>query len=191
MYSGQGQVLNPTTNTLLGKFNTSVAGRAMFIDTVLNRAFIATGNDIGFGNTMTITAYDLTTFVPVGRVTLPFAGTPTRLVRWGVNGLAMRAFTSTGTFPGINNKLYIIQTALVSTAAPIPTGVSLSSPSLTASENFPTLTFTVNRTGDLSVASTVDYATADGTASERSDYTTALGTLRFAPGESSKTVRCS
>ncbi|MBV8855980.1 MAG: DUF4214 domain-containing protein [Acidobacteria bacterium] len=45
----------------------------------------------------------------------------------------------------------------------------------------------VTRTGDLSVPATVEYSIDGGTASERADYTTAAGRLRFAPGESQKT----
>lgn len=50
------------------------------------------------------------------------------------------------------------------------------------------LTLTVQRTGDTTGAVTVDYATAGGMASERHDYTTALGTLSFAAGETAKTI---
>ena len=48
------------------------------------------------------------------------------------------------------------------------------------------MTITVVRTGDISGAAAVDYSTSDITASERRDYITALGTLQFAAGESSK-----
>jgi glucose/arabinose dehydrogenase len=49
------------------------------------------------------------------------------------------------------------------------------------------VTITVNRLGSLSSDATVDYATSNGTASGRSDYTTATGTMHFSPGESSHT----
>jgi hypothetical protein len=50
------------------------------------------------------------------------------------------------------------------------------------------LTLTVTRTGDTSFPVTVDYSTVDGTASSRSDYTKALGTLSFAAGQTSATI---
>ncbi len=49
------------------------------------------------------------------------------------------------------------------------------------------VTITVERTGTTTLATTVNYATSDSSASSVSDYTTALGTLRFAAGEGSKT----
>ncbi len=49
------------------------------------------------------------------------------------------------------------------------------------------MTFTVTRT-DSSGALTVDYATADNTATAGSDYVAASGTLSFADGEASKTI---
>jgi len=65
-------------------------------------------------------------------------------------------------------------------------------------ENAGQTVISVNRIGDTSQAVTVDYATSDNGplvpcstvnsfASSRCDYTTALGTLRFAAGETSKT----
>ncbi len=47
---------------------------------------------------------------------------------------------------------------------------------------------TVLRSGDTSGPATIDYASADGTANDRSDYLAALGTLHFFPGEISKTI---
>src|SRR5204862_3053831 len=43
------------------------------------------------------------------------------------------------------------------------------------------------RIGNTSTAASVDFVTTDGTALSRTDYTTASGTLSFAPGESRKT----
>jgi hypothetical protein len=47
---------------------------------------------------------------------------------------------------------------------------------------------TITRAGDLSGAATIDYASADGSATERSDYMATRGTLHFAAGEASKIV---
>ncbi|HEY0003648.1 MAG TPA: Calx-beta domain-containing protein, partial [Pyrinomonadaceae bacterium] len=55
-----------------------------------------------------------------------------------------------------------------------------------AGEDDGSITINVSRSGDASAAASVNYATSNGTASERGDYITALGTIDFAPGEISR-----
>jgi hypothetical protein len=64
--------------------------------------------------------------------------------------------------------------------------VQFSSASYNVQEDCTTVTITVNRIGDTSGPASVDYNTSDVTATERKDYITALGSLRFAAGETSK-----
>lgn len=83
------------------------------------------------------------------------------------------------------------------TVTPVILKFNSSSSDTTESSNFTTVT--VIRTGDLSRAVTVDYATSGdlglpscsttiGAASPKCDFTAALGTLRFAAGEDMKTI---
>jgi hypothetical protein len=83
-----------------------------------------------------------------------------------------------------------------STFSGIPTGgptstVQFTAGSASANETFHASTkvdMVVTRSGDLTGAATVNYATSNATASDRSDYLAAFGTLRFAAGENSKTI---
>jgi protocatechuate 3,4-dioxygenase beta subunit len=77
--------------------------------------------------------------------------------------------------------------------------MQFSAPSYTAGEGDGRVSLPVNRSGNTSTAATVSYVTSDlsglnncnlvsGNASSRCDYATSIGTLRFAAGESSKTI---
>jgi hypothetical protein len=68
-----------------------------------------------------------------------------------------------------------------------PSVVKFSASTYTITEDLTFLTVTVLRTGDVSGPATVDYITSGVTASQRTDYTFAQATLRFAANESSKT----
>ena len=72
-------------------------------------------------------------------------------------------------------------------SGPAASTLQFSAVSFATAEGLNSVTVTVTRTGDTAGAATVDYATTDGTASDRKDYTAALGRLRFAAGETSKT----
>ena len=69
--------------------------------------------------------------------------------------------------------------------------VQFSAANYTVNENAGTAAITVTRTGDTSGTFSVNYATSDGTAGQRSDYLATSGTLSFAVGETSKTFTIS
>lgn len=79
----------------------------------------------------------------------------------------------------------ILNPSRVSRAAG-PSVVQFSASTYNVNEDMTFRTITVTRTGDVSGPATVDYATANVNASQRTDYTAALGTLRFGANESSK-----
>ena len=74
------------------------------------------------------------------------------------------------------------------TPTPIANLVQFNSANVSATEACTSIAITVTRSGDTSSPASVDYATADGSATERGDYITARGTLSFAPGDTSKTI---
>jgi TolB protein len=67
------------------------------------------------------------------------------------------------------------------------TTLQFSAIDFSVSEGNGVATLTVLRTGDTSAVSTVDFATVNGTATDRADYAAHFGRLTFSPGETSKT----
>lgn len=71
---------------------------------------------------------------------------------------------------------------------PQTANIQIEQPNYSVSEGDHYKLINVTRTGDTSTDVSVDYATSDGTAQQRTDYTLMLGRLHFAPGETSKTL---
>jgi glucose/arabinose dehydrogenase len=111
--------------------------------------------------------------------------TPVQISAFGEDESGNLYAASYGTgevFPLVDNGA-----ALPPAPTPTPAQVKFSSPAFSVGEQAGSAPVTVTRTGDTAPELFVDYATSDGTASSRSDYTTARGTLHFAPGETQKT----
>jgi hypothetical protein len=75
----------------------------------------------------------------------------------------------------------------VCTVSSFPSFFNFATPQLDTHEGAGRAEITVTRTGDLTAPASVEYSVTGGTASERADYTTPAGRLRFAPGEAQKT----
>jgi len=87
------------------------------------------------------------------------------------------------------NTNFFVDDVSLSICEPPPTALTVSDASVTeGNAGTADLTFTVTLAPASGNTVTVDYATADGTATAGADYTPAAGTLQFLPGETSKTV---
>ncbi len=182
LYSGSGRVVDPEAGALAGTFRLTDNPTGIAVDTANHRIFYVSSHD----ENILLEAFDSNTFLPIGSITIPGNFTlPFSLVRWGANGLAFKTRNLFGTEPG---QVILVQTELVSNAAPIPTGVQFDFDKFTVFEGTPEMSIKVSRTGDVSDSVSVDFATSDGTAIAGSDYTATSGTFNFAPGELSKNI---
>ena len=184
LYAG-GLVLDLNTLGYVGTFTGAGYRPGIAVDVPHNRIFFLTQTEVT-SNEWSILAYRLDNFLLIGRISLPgvsispsYPESPHRLIRWGANGLA---------FNDYNNKIYFVQTNLVSTEGTVPTALQLDAQNYSGNEGSGSLPVTVVRSGGLTGTTTINYTTQDGTATAGSDYTATAGTLVFAPGETNKIV---
>jgi probable HAF family extracellular repeat protein len=130
--------------------------------------------------------FNINDFIPIGDGILEKI--------WTVAG-----FNESGQIVGTTNTSRIFISSFVAQAT-VQSSLQLSASNFSVSEVGGVATITVTRTGDTTGAATINYTTSDtaglascnpsqsgqtGKASERCDYSTSLGTLRWAAGDSS------
>src|SRR5687768_16394264 len=93
------------------------------------------------------------------------------------------AMNGHATFPGL--RLSSLRGGVSAAAGLGESTISFSDPTYSVSETGVTATILVKRAGDLSGSVTVDYSTADGTATAGDDYEAVSGTLFWADGDES------
>ena len=107
------------------------------------------------------------------------------------------SWTNTGTtdIGGVTHDVYSTGNATIQVEQDVTTSVAtlpaFSINDVFVNESSGSATFTVTRSGNTALLSSVDFATADSTATAGSDYTAATGTLSFTSGETTKTISVS
>jgi hypothetical protein len=87
IYADSGQVFDPASGNLVGSFALNAAA-VMTVDTGANVAYFAYLDSIS--GVLTVRAFDATRLTPLRLITLAtLTGKPTRLVRFGTQGLAI------------------------------------------------------------------------------------------------------
>jgi uncharacterized repeat protein (TIGR01451 family) len=139
--------------------------------------------------------------VTVGLSTLASGAQATIMIQAKVGNAAGQLTDTASVLNTIYDPVQNNNSVTIKTDIATGTAVQFSQPTYVAAERGGSVAINVTRTGDTSVASSVDYATDDGSipsiavpcaavtgkALERCDYTRATGTLQFAPNETQKT----
>src|SRR2546429_151604 len=162
LYLTAGGVADGTSGSLLGTFP---AAGPVASDSTVGRAFILNSSG-SFGMYDQITAFNESTFVPIGSFSVAGVGqpggtNPSSLVRWGADGLAFRT----------PSQIYIVRNALVRDLSGTTTdlSVSMSAPASGTSGTNATVTMTVKNNGpnQVSGATLRDMYTAGATFVDR------------------------
>src|SRR5437867_1297772 len=106
IYVNSGQVIDPEALQVVGTFSFESFGGvySFFPDSAVGLVYFLVARD---QSSYRILAFDQRTFLLVGSLDVPgVLGTPSKLIRWGANGLAFR---TTG------DQVFLIQTALIPT----------------------------------------------------------------------------
>src|SRR5215813_11192679 len=158
-----------TDMTIVGTLN-STASTTFRVEFFANQNCSASGNGEG------------KTFIGFTNVTTD--GSCSGPINFQVPNLSVTGpfITATATDPSNNTSEF--------SACVLATGnggtLQFSAPNYDINEGCGRIFVTVNRTGAIALPVTVDFASTDGTAKQRTDYTVASGTLKFAGGETSK-----
>ena len=153
LYTSDGQVWNPATQTEIGTFpvqigNVPSSEIGLTLDSKAGQIYTvgqqSTRNSVG----VVISAYGLQSYALTGSLAFPQFYWPTEnhLVRWGTNGLAFLA-------PGVgltDQEVYILRSSVVSPQASNPTPTLTSISPASAESGGPAFTLTVNGSGFLS-----------------------------------------
>jgi plastocyanin len=117
----------------------------------------------------------------------------------GVGFVYSHQFNTAGTYPYFCNQHFGLMNGTVIVDGSASPTIQFSSASYSVGEGGGAATITVSRSGATTSSATVDYATSDtaglnncsvvnGIASSRCDYPTSVGTVRFAAGETAKSI---
>jgi hypothetical protein len=111
VYDEDGIVVNPQNGTIVGTF---AANGLMVPDGTIGRAFfLVQVNEASYSN-YTLESFDINTLEPISSLVITgVIGTPSRLIRWGSNGLAFTASTYDYSTKTTTGAVYLVSGSFV------------------------------------------------------------------------------